>query len=95
MTKGEILQYKNMSDEDRGTFERWLKINLVAGALFCAVLVAMAVPAAYYAPGPRAAQAQEAADKVAQFNLLPALESAASSGEDVTRQILLEQHAGK
>ena len=95
MTKREILQYKNMSDEDRGTFERWLKINLVAGALFCAALVAMAVPTAYYAPGPRTAQAQEASDKVAQLNSLPAPDSAASSGEDVTKQILLEHRAGQ
>jgi hypothetical protein len=96
MTKGEmLLRYRNMSNEDRGTFDRWMKINLIAGALFSAALIAMAVPTTYYAPGPRAAQAQEASDKAAQINSLPAPESAASSGEDVTKQILLEQHAGK
>jgi hypothetical protein len=61
MTKGKVLvHYRNVSNEDRGTFDRWMKVNLIAGALFFAALVGMAVPAAY-APGPRSALAQATA----------------------------------
>jgi hypothetical protein len=44
MTKGEILaQYKNLSPEDRRSFDRWLRGNAVVGSIFGVALVAMAL----------------------------------------------------
>src|SRR5262249_59327792 len=43
MTKGEIIaQYRTMSEADRRTFDRWLKLNMVIGSLFTAALLFMA-----------------------------------------------------
>jgi hypothetical protein len=36
-------QYKNLSPEDRSTFDRWLKANAVAGLLIAGGLIAMAL----------------------------------------------------
>jgi|ERR1700730_7722686 hypothetical protein len=44
MTKGEILaQYKNLSPEDRRSFDRWLRGNAVVGSIFGVALVAIAL----------------------------------------------------
>ena len=43
MTKGDLIgQYKTMSADDQRTFERWLKVNLVAGSAIVAGLLFMA-----------------------------------------------------
>jgi hypothetical protein len=42
MDKGYILNWrKSMSPEDRQTFDRWLRRNVLAGAIFMAGLLAM------------------------------------------------------
>ena len=56
MTKREILQYKNLSTNDQRTFDRWLKANAVAGSLFWAAVVAIAMATSN--PGPREASAK-------------------------------------
>jgi hypothetical protein len=44
MHKGDIFrQYKNMSEADQRTFDRWLKANVVLSALMAAGLMAMAM----------------------------------------------------
>jgi hypothetical protein len=44
MTKIEILaEYRNLSSEDRHSFERWLRANTVVGSMFALALVAFAV----------------------------------------------------
>jgi hypothetical protein len=44
--------YKMLSPEDRRTFDRWLKVNVVFGAILVIGLAAMAV-AGSYVIGPR------------------------------------------
>jgi hypothetical protein len=66
MHKGGILrQYKDMSTEDRRTFDRWLKANVVIGSIIAAGLVAMAL-ASSDALGPRSAIANDPASTGAQ-----------------------------
>jgi hypothetical protein len=44
MAKGKIFRYyKLLSQEDQGTFDRWLEANAVAGLILAAGLVAMAL----------------------------------------------------
>src|SRR5262245_66459124 len=43
MTKGEIIaQYRTMSEADRRTFDRWLKLNMVIGSVLTTALLFMA-----------------------------------------------------
>jgi hypothetical protein len=43
MDQGILHQLKDMSQEDRRTFYRWLKANAVTGFMFAAALMAMAI----------------------------------------------------
>jgi len=52
---GVLHQLRNMSREDRRTFDGWLKLNAAAGLVFMAVLIAMALV------GSRSARPDEAA----------------------------------
>jgi hypothetical protein len=58
MTKSELIrQYRDMSAEDRRTFDRWLRANGVIASVFAAAFVAMAM-AATNTTGPSQALAQ-------------------------------------
>jgi hypothetical protein len=44
MAKGKVFRYyRLLSQEDQGTFDRWLKANAVAGLILAAGIVAMAL----------------------------------------------------
>jgi hypothetical protein len=66
MTKGDIAKiYRNMSAEDRRTFDRWVKANAVAASVLAAGLVAMSL-AGSHALGPRQAAANST--KASEFS---------------------------
>jgi len=56
MGKGGIVSYyRGLSAEDRRTFDRWLKANAVAGAIFATGLIVMALTGSR-SVGPRDAE---------------------------------------
>ena len=58
MGKGYILRWRrDMSPDDRQTFDRWMKRNAVAGAIFAAAFIAMAVLGSQPATPPETALA--------------------------------------
>jgi len=62
MQQGDIFRnYINLSAEERRSFDRWLRVNLIAGVIAVAGLVAMAL-AASNSLGPRAARAESPQD---------------------------------
>jgi hypothetical protein len=56
MEKGGIaFYYRGLSREDRRTFDRWLKVNAIVGAIFATGLIVMALTGSRSA-GPRDAE---------------------------------------
>jgi hypothetical protein len=50
ITKGELAKYKNLSPEDRCSFELWLRANSVVGVMFTLALVAFALAGSVQTP---------------------------------------------
>ena len=60
MTKGQIFQkYKDLSPQDRRTFDLWLRGNAVVGALMAMAMMAIVLNGSR-APSPSAKQATQA-----------------------------------
>jgi hypothetical protein len=60
MTRNELIrqQYSDFSTEDRQTFDRWLRANVVIASLFSAALLAIAFAGGQFSVGPRTATAE-------------------------------------
>jgi hypothetical protein len=72
MDKGYILNWrKSMSHEDRQTFDRWLRRNVLAGAIFAAGLVTMAVLGSQQGMPPDGAVADGARPSVVAATVMP------------------------
>ena len=52
--------YEKLPPEDRRTFDRWLKLNVVIGLIFVAGLIAMALAGSRSVEGPDAEVAESA-----------------------------------
>ena len=89
MTKSELVrqEYTNLSDQDRRTFDRWLRANMAIASLFCAALFAMALAHGLYTVGPRIATAESSLNEAALIKKFPTIESAALSSQDLTASI--------